>query len=104
MELQMGKYLEIQPPPGWDVKEWSELNAHITFMDSLGRIIRLDAEEMVKYTCEKCGEELFARSNHGVIRCPCGYDMNPTWGEAQICFLPKDEPRDEDEPTDPGVL
>ena len=104
METFMTQRLEINPPPGWQVKEWSELNAHITFIDNLGRIVRLDAESLVKYTCEKCGEEMFARSNHGRIKCPCGYHMNPVWGEAQLCFLPKNEPEEIEETTDPQVL
>jgi len=56
----------------------------------LGNTTKLDAEHMVKYTCDTCGEELFARSNHGKLKCFCGYTMTPKWGEAQLCFMPDD--------------
>lgn len=98
--LTMVKRLEIDLPPGWTLAEYSELNHHITLIDNLGAVLRLDAEHMVKYTCEKCEEEIFARSNHGVLRCPCGYNMHPTWGEAQLCFVPKHATGED---TDPQV-
>ena len=100
--MTMVQKLEIDLPPGWTFAEYSELNHHITLIDNLGNVLRLDAEHMVKYTCEKCSEEIFARSNHGRLRCPCGYDMSPHWGQAKLCFVPKSWPL-ADEDTDPQV-
>jgi len=95
--MEMAQRIEVHIP-GWHLAEYSEINHHIVIMDAYGNTVRLDAEHMVKYTCEECGEGLFARSNHGRIKCPCGYRMTPSWGQAQVCFVPKVE---EEEDTDP---
>ena len=100
-EKMMVAKIQADLPPGWCLVEYSELNHHITLIDSLGRTVRLEAEHVVKYTCTGCKEEIFARSNYGQIKCQCGSRMIPVWGEAQLCFIPKDETRDED--TEPGV-
>lgn len=91
MEQTMTTKITTNLPPGWCLAEYSELNHHITLIDNLGRTVRLDAEHVVKYTCEECGEELFARQNHGKLKCgQCGGVMTAVWGEAQLCFIPKD--------------
>lgn len=103
MEMEMITKIDVDLPQGWQLVEYSELNHHITLIDNLGRVIRLDAESVFKYTCPACNMELFARSNHGRIKCHCGARMNPVWGEAQMCFIPKDAAKNDDEDVDPGA-
>jgi len=89
LETTMIKKIEAELPAGWGIVEYSELNHHITLINELGDTMRLDAEHMVKYQCSLCDMELFARSNHGPLRCHCGGEMLPVWGSAKICFVPK---------------
>lgn len=84
--------------------EYAENNHHIKLINKFGDELKLDADHMVKYTCDACGDQLFARSNHGSLKCPyCGGNMEPVWGSAQLCFIPEEESdfRSCSGPTDP---
>jgi len=89
--MAMVKSVDVHLPDGWSLVEYSELNHHITFIDNLGRTVRLDAEKLVKYSCDNCGREMFAKEDHGQLKCECGQQMTIIWGQAQLCFVPKQE-------------
>lgn len=112
MEASMGWRFQADLPECIVGVEYAENNHHIKLINKWGQELKLDADHMVKYTCDECDDQLFAKSNHGVLKCPyCGGEMQPVWGAAQLCFMPEQEsdfahcvePEAENEDTDPHL-
>jgi len=104
MELAMVKSIQANLPLGWELVEYSELNPHLVLKDAKDVETRLEAAEMVCHKCDRCKNILLAESNRGVLMCPyCGGSMPPTWGEAELCFIPESllRPADVEEVTKP---